>query len=189
MKNLFKFLLFLSLMLLLTVYTNAMKMNNKTEKQKLEERLLELLYKQDKSLEGKEVKFVHFHYVEYRGFDLKTDLGSSSVIMQLDPTYYYGVVKGKSFIRTVSLIFDDNSEILAYGDARHLMLLNKENVPLTVTNRIEIIQKHPDCVNYHIMGISRGNYFIGFCKDGMKYFKSVKEGYVEITKDEYIDNL
>jgi hypothetical protein len=189
MKNLRKLLLFLSLMPLLTVYTNAMKMNNKTEEQKLEGRLLELLYKQDKSLKGKEVKFVHFHYVEYRGFDLKIDLGSTSLLRMLNPTYYYGVEKGESYIRTVSLVFNDKSEILAFGDARNIMVLNEENLPLTITNRLDFALTYPDCGMYHLMGISRGNYFVAFCKDGMKYFRSEKEGYVEITKEEYIDNL
>jgi len=166
-----------------------MEMNNKTEEQKLEERLLDLLYAQDKALEGDEVTFVHFHYVEYKGINLKNDLGSASLLRKLNPTYYYGVENGKSYIRTVSLMFGYNSEILAYGDARHVILLNKEKAPLTVTNRIEFIQKHPNCAIYHLMGISRGNNFVGFCKDGIKYFKSEKVGYVEITKEEYIDNL
>ncbi len=189
MQNPIKLLMYLNLILLLTGYPNSSTMNDETEVEKLEERLLQLLYKQDKSLKDIEVKFVHFRYVEFRGFDIQNDLFSASFIKMLNPTYYYELENGRSYIRTESYLFKNDFELLAFGDARGISIFKDKDQPLHLAKEIDFIRRNSDCTIYHLMGISKGNYFIGLCKDGMKCFKSEKEGYVEITREEYIDNL
>lgn len=188
MKNQYKNYLFFFI-LFLTFYSNAMKVNAQTEEQKLEQRMLELLKKEDKSFKNKQMKFVHFHYVEYRGFDFKSDLASSSLIRKLNPTYYYNVHKGESFIRTESFLFTDEFKIVAFGDARRISIIIDNNPPFLIVNEVDFIRSFPECKIYHLMGLTKGNYFVAFCKEGMKYFKSEKEGYIEILLEEYIENL
>jgi len=152
---------------------------------KLNTRLTELLIDLNKKYLNQELRIVHFFYVDYRGFNFANDIKSKNLIQKLRSSYYYDVEDEGSFIRTVSLIFNKNDEIVSWGDARYINLISNNEPPEIISDQVDLTRKYPDCKIYQISE-THGNLFVLFDKNKMKFLKATRNGYIEISSEEYL---